>query len=141
MTATSVLSAQPVRELYIDRRVVTVKPDRIDIHPARSIIFLPLFVLALEWPSFRHVLWGDSLGSMRVALTLLPLYRARPRLGLCTARRGTPGHRAPEATAPSRASWAWGGTQELIPFWKVDKIVVKELTPHDYRGHQRTSLS
>src|SRR5690606_38106713 len=27
------------------------------------------------------------------------------------------------------------GTQELVPFWKIDKIVVQELTPHDYRGH------
>ena len=27
------------------------------------------------------------------------------------------------------------GTQELVPFWKVDKIVLQELTPHDYRGH------
>jgi hypothetical protein len=22
-----------------------------------------------------------------------------------------------------------------VPFWKIDKIVVQELTPHDYRGH------
>ena len=28
------------------------------------------------------------------------------------------------------------GTQELIPFWKIDSIIVRELTPHDYRGHQ-----
>jgi hypothetical protein len=27
------------------------------------------------------------------------------------------------------------GTQELVPFWKFDKVVVQELTPHDYRGH------
>ncbi|HWO71995.1 MAG TPA: hypothetical protein VNN21_00385, partial [Dehalococcoidia bacterium] len=27
------------------------------------------------------------------------------------------------------------GTQELVPFWKVDRISVRELTPHDYRGH------
>jgi hypothetical protein len=27
------------------------------------------------------------------------------------------------------------GTQELIPFWKIDRINVRELTPHDYRGH------
>jgi hypothetical protein len=28
------------------------------------------------------------------------------------------------------------GTQELIPFWKIERIEVKELTPHDERGHQ-----
>ena len=27
------------------------------------------------------------------------------------------------------------GTQELVPFWKFEKVVVQELTPHDYRGH------
>jgi hypothetical protein len=27
------------------------------------------------------------------------------------------------------------GTQELIPFWKIDRMEVRELTPHDYRGH------
>jgi hypothetical protein len=27
------------------------------------------------------------------------------------------------------------GTQELIPFWKFDHMIVRELTPHDYRGH------
>jgi hypothetical protein len=28
------------------------------------------------------------------------------------------------------------GTQVLTPFWKIDRIDVRELTPHDYRGHQ-----
>jgi hypothetical protein len=27
------------------------------------------------------------------------------------------------------------GTQELIPFFKIDKVLVQELTPHDFRGH------
>jgi len=142
MTAASALSAQPVRELYIDRRVVTVKPDRIDIHPARSIIFLPLFVLSLGIAVFPAMyFWGDSLSLvLRVVLTLAAIVIV-PVAGMGLVYSIAGAHlvieREKQSAVLQQGFLGMGvGTQELIPFWKVDKVVVKELTPHDYRGHQ-----
>src|SRR6266446_2222220 len=60
-TADSAVVGPQHRELYLDRRVCAVTPDRIDIHPARSIIFLPLIALLIGISSFPLIFfWGDS---------------------------------------------------------------------------------
>lgn len=141
MTAVSAIPSAPVRELYIDRRVVTVKPDRIDIHPARSIIYLPLLTLALGISIFPAIFFlGESLSlELRLALTLLAIVLVPVSgMGLVYSIGGA--HmvieREKQSAVLQQGFLGMGvGTQELIPFWKVDRVLVQELTPHDYRGH------
>jgi hypothetical protein len=141
MAAESALTNQTARELYLDRRVVTIRPERIDVHPARSIIFVPLITLLLSLSIFPAIyLWGDSLSlTVRVGLTLAAIVIVPiSGMGLVYSIGGA--HmvieRAKQSAVLQQGFLGMGvGTQELIPFWKIDRILVQELTPHDYRGH------
>jgi hypothetical protein len=141
MTATSTFPGEAARELYIDRRVVTIKPERIDVHPARSIIFLPLLVLALGVGVFPAMyFWGDSFSlGLRFALTVAAIVIS-PVAGMGLVYSVAGAHlvieRQKQSAVLQQGFLGMGvGTQELVPFWKIDKVVVQELTPHDYRGH------
>jgi hypothetical protein len=142
VAAETALQGDAKRELYLDRRVCTVTPHRIDIHPARSIVFLPLITLLLGLAAFPVIyFWGNSLSlGLRMLLTVgamvvLPI----SGIGLVYSIGGA--HvvieRAKQSAVLQQGYLGMGvGTQELIPFWKIDRIRVQELTPHDYRGHQ-----
>jgi len=142
VAAETALQTGVKREFYLDRRVVTATPDRIDIHPARSIVFLPLITLLIGLAAFPVIyFWGSSLSlELRVLLTfgaiiLVPV----SGIGLVYSIAGA--HvvieRAKQSAVLQQGYLGMGvGTQELIPFWKIDRIRVQELTPHDYRGHQ-----
>ena len=72
MTAQTALATDARREIYLDRRVCTLTPDRIDVHPARSIVFLPLLTLLIGLAAFPVIyFWGGSLSlGLRLLLTL-----------------------------------------------------------------------
>ncbi len=130
------------RDLYLDRRVCRVTPDRIDIRPARSIIFLPLLTLLIGIAAFPVIyFWGGSLSlELRLLLTLAALVLV-PVSGLGLVYSIAGAHlvidRAKQSAVLQQGYLGMGvGTQDLIPFWKVDSVQVQELTPHDYRGHQ-----
>ena len=142
MTATTALSSETRRELYLDRRVCTVTPDRIEVHPARSIIFLPLATLLLGLLAFPVIFfWGDSFSvELRVLLTLAAV-AVVPLSGLGLVYSIAGAHivvdRAKQSAVLQQGYLGLGvGTQELMPFWKIERLEVRELTPHDYRGHQ-----
>ena len=141
MTAPATADPSSRRELYLDRRVVTATPDRIDIHPARSIIVLPLLTLLLGLAAFPVIyFWGDSLSiPLRLGLTLAAVIVV-PMSGLGLVYSIAGAHivieRHKQSAVLQQGYLGMGvGTQELIPFWKVDSIRIRELTPHDYRGH------
>ena len=138
MTATRTApSADARREVYLDRRVCTITSDRIDVHPARSIVFLPLLSLLLGLAAFPVIyFWGGSLSlEARLLLTvaavvLVPL----SGIGLVYSIAGA--HivveRAKQSAVVQQGYLGMGvGTQELIPFWKIDRLLVRELTPPD----------
>lgn len=129
------------REIYLDRRICLITPGRIDIHPARSIIFLPIFTLLLGLAAFPVIFFlGDSLSiPVRLLLTLGAIILV-PVSGLGIVYSVAGAHLVIDASKQSavlqQGYLGMGvGTQELVPFWKFDKVVVQELTPHDYRGH------
>jgi hypothetical protein len=141
VTAETLVDVPEKRELYLDRRVVTATPDRIDIHPARSIVFLPLLTLLLGLAAFPVIfLWGGSLSvELRLAITLAAIFVV-PLSGIGLVYSIAGAHlvveRAKQSAVLQQGYLGMGvGTQELIPFWKIDRINVRELTPHDYRGH------
>lgn len=129
-------------DIYIDRRIVTVMPDKIDIHPARSIIFIPLLGLALGIVVFPFVyFFGESLPLwLLVAVTLGGVILV-PVSGMGLVYSVAGAHVVIDSQKQSavlqQGYMGMGvGTQELVPFWKIDFIRVQEITPHDYRGHQ-----
>jgi hypothetical protein len=134
-------NASERREIYLDRRVCLVTPGRIDIHPARSIIFLPIVTLLLGLAAFPAIYFlGDSLSvPVRLLLTLGAIVLV-PVSGLGIVYSVAGAHLVVDAAKQSavlqQGYLGMGvGTQELVPFWKIDRVVVQELTPHDYRGH------
>lgn len=142
MAAEATFESSQRKEIYLDRRVCTVTPERIDVHPARSIVFLPLLTLLLGLAIFPVIFfWGGSLSiPVRLLLTLAAIVVV-PLSGLGLVYSIAGAHlvveRAKQSAVLQQGYLGMGvGTQELIPFWKIDKVVVQELTPHDYRGHQ-----
>jgi hypothetical protein len=141
MTAETALAPGAVREIYIDRRICKVTPQRIDIHPARSLVVLPLITLALGALIFPLIFfWGGSLSlGLRMGLTLAAVVIV-PLSGIGLVYSIAGAHivvdRAKQSAVLQQGYLGMGvGTQELIPFWKFDYVLVRELTPHDYRGH------
>jgi hypothetical protein len=142
MSADAAIAETGTRQVYIDRRICSLSPDRIDIHPARSIIFLPLFTLLLGIACFPIVyFWSSSLpfwvliGLTLAAIVLVPM----SGIGLVYSIAGA--HividRNKQSAVLQQGYLGMGvGTEELVPFWKIDRIIVRELTPHDAQGHQ-----
>jgi hypothetical protein len=142
LTATA-LGSDARREIYLDRRICSIAPDRIEVHPARSIIFLPLLTLLIGLGAFPVIFfWGDGLSiGLRLALTLAAIVIV-PVSGLGLVYSIAGAHividRHKQSAVLQQGYLGMGvGTQELMPFWKIDRVQVRELTPHDYRGHQK----
>jgi hypothetical protein len=138
----SALGTETRREVYLDRLICTISPDRIEVHPARSIIFLPLATLLLGLAAFPVIFfWGEGLSiGLRLLLTLGAIIIV-PVSGLGLVYSIAGAHivvdRHKQSAVLQQGYLGMGvGTQELMPFWKIDRIDVRELTPHDYRGHQ-----
>ena len=141
MTAGTAINTTTRRELYLDRRVCTVTDKRIDIHPARSIVILPIITLLLGLLAFPVIFfWGGSLSvGLQMLLTLAAVIVV-PLSGLGVVYSIAGAHivveRHKQSAVLQQGYLGMGvGTQELIPFWKFDSMRVRELTPHDYRGH------
>ena len=142
MTVAATAGSETRREIYLDRRICSATPERIDVHPARSIFVLPLLTLLLGlgiFPAMFFLGGSMSLG-MRVGLTLAAIIIV-PLSGIGLVYSIAGAHivveRAKQSAVLQQGYLGMGvGTQELIPFWKIDRLQVKELTPHDYRGHQ-----
>lgn len=141
MTAQTAIESTSRRDLYLDRRVCTVTENRIDIHPARSIIVLPIITLLLGLLTFPVIFfWGGSLSlELRLFLTMaavivVPLSGVGLVYSIAGAHIVVERHK--QSAVLQQGYLGMGvGTQELIPFWKIDSMEVRELTPHDYRGH------
>jgi hypothetical protein len=140
-TDTDAIETPDRREIYLDRRICLITPGRIDIHPARSIIFLPIIALLLGLAAFPAIFFlGDSLSiPVRLLLTFGAIILV-PVSGLGIVYSVAGAHLVIDAAKQSavlqQGYLGMGvGTQELVPFWKIDRINVTELTPHDYRGH------
>jgi hypothetical protein len=138
---TTLNDAPERREIYLDRRVVTATPDRIDVHPARSIVFLPLITLLLGLAAFPAIfLWGDGMSvELRLLITLGAIILV-PLSGIGVVYSIAGAHivveRQKQSAVLQQGYLGMGvGTQEVVPFWKIDRINLTELTPHDYRGH------
>jgi hypothetical protein len=139
---TALQSKDAKRFIYLDRRVCSVTPGRIDVHPARSIVVLPLLTLLLGLAAFPVIYFGGSSLSveLRFALTLFALFLV-PLSGLGVVYSIAGAHvvveRHKQSAVLQQGYLGMGvGTEELVPFWKMDKIVVEDTMPGDIEFSQ-----
>lgn len=128
------------REIDLHRRVCVIKPDAIDIRPARSAAVAPLIGFLLGVFAFvAVVLWMQQLPFalvlvlMGAAILLVPfagmgfVYSIYGANVVIDRRKGT-------------ALWQQGlfgmgvGTEELVPFAKMEQLEVEELSRDEQAG-------
>jgi len=129
---TSVLIAPPATTVPLNRRVALLRPDRIDVRPARAALLGPLTGFALGLGSGIAIWFGMAvLPLWLLALLLIIAVVTIPLSGLGTIYALLGAHVVIDRAKQS-ATWQQGflgmgvGTTELVPFWKVEQIVVEE---------------
>jgi hypothetical protein len=131
------------REIDLHRRVCVVRPDTIDIRPARSAAVAPLlgfllgvlcFVAVLFW--LERIPFPVALALMFVALILVPF----SGMGFVYSIYGA---NVVINRTKRTALWQQGlfgmgvGTSELVPFEKVEQIEVEEISSEEQEGGQQ----
>lgn len=120
------------RTLFLHRRVVTIRPQRIEIRPPRSAVIVPLLGVALtagllalmstSVDSFPFWLMGILLLFAVVLLPLSGISLVYALLGAnIIADRG-----GQNVSMKQRFLGLGIGTNELIPFWKIRELLVED---------------
>jgi hypothetical protein len=122
------------REIDLHRRVCVLRPDSIDIRPARSAAIAPLLGLLLGVSAFvAVVLWLERLPFavalllMGGAILLVPI----SGMGFVFSVYGA---NVVIDRKKQSAVWQQGlmgmgvGTQELVPFWKIERLEIEEVS-------------
>ncbi len=120
------------RTLFLHRRVVTIRPQRIEVRPPRSAVIVPLLGVALT--AGLLALMGTSVDSfpfwlmgilLLFAVVLLPL----SGISLVYALLGANiiADRGGQNVSMKQRFLGLGiGTNELIPFWKIRELLVED---------------
>ncbi|MGD9890141.1 MAG: hypothetical protein AB7R89_19075 [Dehalococcoidia bacterium] len=125
------------QEVYLHRRIAILRPDRIDVRPARGAVIAPLLGLIAGLVS-AVVIWIGLpvLPLWLLAILLIVAIIAIPFAGIGTVYALVGAHVVVDRTKQS-ATWQQGflgmgvGTTELVPFWKVDRILIEEAGASD----------
>lgn len=128
------------REIDLHRRVCVIQPDVIDIRPARSAAVVPLIMLLLGIFAFLAVLfWLEALPFwlalvlMGCAIVFVPL----AGMGFVYSVYGA---NVVIDRTKQTALWQQGllgmgvGTQELVPFHKIERLEVEEISREPQEG-------
>lgn len=128
------------RRIDMDRRVCTVTLDRIEVRPSRGAVIVPVAGLTVGFFCFGAVIaWADTLPFPLVVLVLLTAVISLPISGMGFVYSAVGAHVVMEKKKQSIV-WQQGflgmgvGTQELVPFWKIERLEVAETVPEDQRG-------
>ncbi|MGH2584807.1 MAG: hypothetical protein ACRDJE_07825 [Dehalococcoidia bacterium] len=120
------------REVYLHRRLAVLRPDRIDVRPARGAVIAPLAGFLIGIVSALAIWFGmTSLPLWLLAILLIVAIIAIPFAGIGTVYALVGAHVVVDRAKQS-ATWQQGflgmgvGTTELVPFWKVDRIIIEE---------------
>ena len=127
-------SPTPRREIDLHRRVCVIRPDAIDIRPARSAAIVPLIGFLLGVLAFVAVLfWLEKLPfalallMMGGAIVLIPF----SGMGFVYSVYGA---NVVIDKRKQSALWQQGlfgmgvGTKELVPFWKIERLEIEEIS-------------
>ena len=131
MTTAASRSPAP-RTIPLNRRVAILRPDRIDVRPARGAILGPLTGFLIGIGCALAIWFGISvLPLWLLAVLLVVAVIAIPFAGLGTVYALVGAHVVIDRAKQS-ATWQQGflgmgvGTTELVPFWKIERLIVEE---------------
>lgn len=124
--------AGTTKRIPLDRRVCVVREGRIDIRPERAAILGPLLGLAISISLFVAIaVFGSDLSATALAAMLIPGLILGPLSGMGVVYSLLGSHVIVDAKKQS-ATFQQGvmglglGTVELAPFWKIDRIEVRD---------------
>jgi hypothetical protein len=127
----------PRQEIFLHRRVAILRPERIDVRPAGGAVLAPLFGFIVGVVSALAIWFGmAALPLWLLAILLIVAIVAIPFAGIGTVYALVGAHVVVDKAKQS-ATWQQGflgmgvGTTELVPFWKIDRIVVEEAGASD----------
>ncbi len=119
-------------EVYLHRRIAILRPDRIDVRPARGAVVAPLLGFIAGLISAAAIWFGlPVLPLWLLAILLVVAIIAIPFAGIGTVYALVGAYVVIDRTKQS-ATWQQGflgmgvGTTELVPFWKIDRILIEE---------------
>lgn len=120
------------KRIPLDRRVLVVREDRIDLRPERGAVIFPLIGLLISGAIFASiVLFAGDLSATLLVLILLPGLLLAPfaAMGLVYSVIGAAVVVEKEKQSVRFQQGVLGlgiGTMELVPFWKIDHIAVED---------------
>lgn len=120
------------KRIPLDRRVLVVRENRIDLRPERGAVLFPFAGLAIAAALFAVVtLYAESLSVTALALILLPGLILAPfsAMGLVYSVIGAAVVVEKEKQSVRFQQGVLGlgiGTMELVPFWKIAHIEVAD---------------
>lgn len=121
-----------LKRIPLDRRVLVVRDERIDLRPERGAVIFPLIGLAISLTLFAIVaLFSSSLSVTVLALILLPGLFLAPfsAMGLVYSVIGASVvvEKSKQSIRFQQGVLGLGiGTMELVPFWKIERIQVED---------------
>lgn len=124
--------SEAIKRIPVDRRVLIVREDRIDLRPERAAVIFPLIGLAISIALFLVVVFFSSSLSVTVlALILLPGLLLAPfsAMGLVYSVIGASVvvEKKKQSVRFQQGVLGLGiGTMELVPFWKIECIQVED---------------
>ena len=127
------------RNVYLHRRVVTIRPQRIEVRPPRSTIILPLIGVGLTAVLLTvMVLWTESLPFWLLPLLLLAGVVVLPLSGITLVyaifgANIVADRKGQNVSIKQRFLGLGVGTTELVPFWKIREFLVEDVgraVPH-----------
>jgi hypothetical protein len=126
-----------VKRIPLDRRVLVVREQRIDLRPERGAVLFPLIGLAIALALFGIVvLFANSLPAGLLLLILIPGLLLAPfsGMGLIYSVIGASVvvEKKKHSVRFQQGVLGLGiGTMELVPFWKIEHIAVEDFALGD----------
>lgn len=137
--------ATPARRIvYLNRRVAFIEPDRINVRPALAAALFPLLWFVLGVAAFAAlILWLDRMPFGLAAFLLIVAVVSIPLAGIgfvyAVAGANVVFERQKQSGVWQQGFLGMGvGTTELVPFWKIDHLLIEDTTPdRKWRGQQQ----
>jgi hypothetical protein len=123
---------EPARRIPLDRRVLVVREDRIDLRPERGAVLWPLIGFAIGLALFAAVaLFASSLSTTLLAIMLIAglIFAPLSAMGVIYSIVGAAVvvERKKQSVRFQQGVLGLGlGTYELVPFWKIEHIEVAD---------------
>lgn len=121
-----------LKRIPLDRRVLVVREERIDLRPERAAVLFPLAGLAISFGLFAIVaLFSENLSVTALAIILLPGLLLAPfsAMGLLYSAIGASVviEKKKQSVRFQQGVLGLGiGTMELVPFWKIEQIEIAD---------------